>query len=89
MPETVNKRGVDVLHDPRLNKGTAFTPAERDKLGLRGLLPPRYVPIEEQLERVYENYGYKESDLAKYIYLICSTAMKHSFTISWSVTSKR
>ncbi|MCH7858577.1 MAG: NAD-dependent malic enzyme [Candidatus Marinimicrobia bacterium] len=70
MPETVNKRGVDVLHDPRLNKGTAFTPAERDKLGLRGLLPPRYVPIEEQLERVYENYGYKESDLAKYIYLI-------------------
>lgn len=70
MPETVNRRGVDYLHDPRLNKGTAFTPEERDKLGLRGLVPPRYVPIEEQLERVYENYGYKESDLAKYIYLI-------------------
>ncbi len=70
MPESVNRRGVDFLHDPRLNKGTAFTPEERDKLGLRGLLPPRYVPIEEQLERVYENYNYKESDLAKYIYLV-------------------
>ena len=32
------KRGVDLLHDPRLNKGTAFTEAERDALGLRGLL---------------------------------------------------
>ena len=32
------KRGVDLMHDPRLNKGTAFTDAERDALGLRGLL---------------------------------------------------
>ncbi|MBA7620297.1 MAG: oxaloacetate-decarboxylating malate dehydrogenase [Calditrichaeota bacterium] len=64
------KRGVDILHDPRLNKGTAFTPEERDELGLRGLLPPKYLPIEEQLELVYENYSHKESDLEKYIYLI-------------------
>ncbi|MFB0517238.1 MAG: NAD-dependent malic enzyme [Candidatus Neomarinimicrobiota bacterium] len=64
------KQGVDLLHDPRLNKGTAFTPEERDKLGLRGLLPPKYIPIKEQLERVYENYSHKETDLEKYIYLI-------------------
>ncbi len=64
------KRGVDILHDPRLNKGTAFTPEERDELGLRGLLPPKYLPIEEQLKLVYENYSHKESDLEKYIYLI-------------------
>lgn len=31
--------GVDLLHDPTLNKGTAFTEEERDKLALRGLLP--------------------------------------------------
>lgn len=65
-----NKRGVDLLHDPRLNKGTAFTPEERDKLGLRGLLPPKYILIEEQLERVYENYSHKENDLEQYIYLM-------------------
>ena len=64
------KYGVNLLQDPRLNKGTAFTPEERDKLGLRGLLPPKYLPIEEQLERVYENYSHKETDLEKYIYLI-------------------
>ncbi|UCH62550.1 MAG: NAD-dependent malic enzyme [Fidelibacterota bacterium] len=64
------KRGVDILHNPRLNKGTAFTPEERDNLNLRGLLPPKYLPIEEQLDLVYENYSHKESDLEKYIYLI-------------------
>lgn len=64
------KRGVDLLNDPRLNKGTAFSPEERDQLGLRGLLPPKYILIEEQLELVYENYSHKETDLEKYIYLI-------------------
>ena len=34
-------RGVKMLHDPVRNKGTAFTDAERDLLGLRGLLPPK------------------------------------------------
>ena len=34
-------RGIDLLHDPSLNKGTAFTATERDILGLHGLLPPR------------------------------------------------
>ena len=62
--------GVELLNTPYLNKGTAFTEEERDQLGLRGLIPPRQVPIEEQHERVWENYGYKPSDLAKYIYLI-------------------
>ncbi|MFC1535678.1 NAD-dependent malic enzyme [Candidatus Neomarinimicrobiota bacterium] len=66
----ITMRGVQILNDPRLNKGTAFTPEERDKLGLRGLLPPQFIPIEEQLERVHENYGHKKNDLDKFIYLI-------------------
>ncbi|MCH7939898.1 MAG: NAD-dependent malic enzyme, partial [Candidatus Marinimicrobia bacterium] len=70
LPEPTALRGVDILHDPRLNKGTAFTPEEREKLGLRGLLPPRIMSVDKQLERVYENYSYKSTDLMKYIYLL-------------------
>jgi malate dehydrogenase (oxaloacetate-decarboxylating)(NADP+) len=64
------KRGVALLHDPLLNKGTAFDEAERDALGLRGLLPPRVATQDQQLERVLENYRRKENPLEKYIYLI-------------------
>ena len=63
-------RGVALLRDPLLNKGTAFTEAERVALGLRGLLPPHVVMIEEQVGRVLENYRRKESDLERYIYLV-------------------
>ena len=64
------KRGVDLLHDPLLNKGTAFTHAERDALGLRGLLPPSITDQDHQLERVLGNIRRKTSELEKYIYLI-------------------
>ena len=38
-------RGIELLHNPLWNKGTAFTEAERDALGLRGLLPPHVLTI--------------------------------------------
>jgi len=63
------RRGVEILHDPMLNKGTAFTEAERDALGLRGLLPPRAVSPEIQALRVLENYRRKTSDLERYLFL--------------------
>jgi len=59
--------GADLLHDPALNKGTAFTDAERDALKLRGLLPPRVFTIREQQARVLENYHQKTSPLEKYV----------------------
>lgn len=59
--------GADLLHEPALNKGTAFTEAERDALGLRGLLPPRVFTIREQEARVMENFHQKPSPLEKYI----------------------
>jgi malate dehydrogenase (oxaloacetate-decarboxylating)(NADP+) len=62
-------RGVELLHDPRLNKGTAFTETERDVLGLRGLLPPHVHTMEEQQARVLENYKHKPDALEKYIFL--------------------
>jgi malate dehydrogenase (oxaloacetate-decarboxylating)(NADP+) len=61
---------LDYIHDPRLNKGTAFTEAEREALGLRGLLPPRVVTPGEQEVRVLENFRRKPSPLEQYIYLI-------------------
>jgi malate dehydrogenase (oxaloacetate-decarboxylating)(NADP+) len=63
-------RGLELLHDPKFNKGTVFTDAERDALGLHGLLPPHAQTEEEQLERVLENLRHKSTPLERYIYLI-------------------
>jgi malate dehydrogenase (oxaloacetate-decarboxylating)(NADP+) len=63
-------RGADLLHDPSLNKGTAFTEAERDAFRLQGLLPSRVCDQSEQATRVLENYRKKRTDLDKYINLI-------------------
>ena len=62
--------GVDLLHNPVLNKGTAFNEEERDALGLRGLLPPRVHSQEEQTLRILENMRAQPSDLERYIFLL-------------------
>ena len=62
-------RGNALLRDPTLNKGTAFSVAERDMLGLRGLLPPHVSTQEEQVTRVLENFRRLQTPLAKYIML--------------------
>ena len=62
-------RGTALLHDPTLNKGTAFTDQERDALGLRGLLPPHVATQEEQASRVLENFRRLDSNLSRYILL--------------------
>ena len=62
-------QGIALLQDPALNKGTAFTEAERDALHLRGLLPPHVATPELQMERVLGNFRRKSSDIEKYINL--------------------
>src|SRR5450755_43929 len=62
-------RGVTLLHDPELNKGTAFSEAERDALGLKGLLPPHVCSQAEQVARVLGNFRRLESPLEKYIFM--------------------
>ncbi len=62
-------RGYALLQDPEYNKSTAFTEAERDALGLRGLLPPRVTHQEEQVSRVLNNMRRLPTDLDKYIFL--------------------
>ena len=62
--------GIRLLDDPVLNKGTAFTTAERTKHGLEGLLPATVETIERQLERVMGHLEQKPSDLERYVYLM-------------------
>jgi len=62
-------RGMALLRDPSLNKGSAFTLRERDMLGLCGLLPPHVSTQEEQVERVLENFRRIDSPLERYIML--------------------
>jgi len=63
-------KGVDWLHNPVFNKGTAFTEAERDMFGLRGLLPPHVQTMEQQARRVMDNFRSKSSDLERYIQIV-------------------
>jgi malate dehydrogenase (oxaloacetate-decarboxylating)(NADP+) len=63
-------RGADLLHDPLLNKGTAFSEEERELLGLRGLLPPHVHSQQEQGMRFLEHFRKKPTPLEKYMDLI-------------------
>jgi len=62
-------RGIALLRDPLLNKGTAFTEQERDTLGLRGLLPAHVLSMEEQAKRIMTNLRRLPNDLEKYVAL--------------------
>jgi len=68
-PLRVKQRGRALLLDPATNKGTAFPLEEREALGLLGLLPPALCTIEQQLERVYENFRAAPDPIAKHVFL--------------------
>ncbi len=61
--------GQMLLEYPLLNKGSIFPEDERRELHLLGLLPPHVAPLDEQLQRTYENYRRKDDDLERYIFL--------------------
>ena len=64
------KHGFELLNDPFLNKGTAFTTEEREKYGLVGLLPPCVQTIDQQADQAYKNYLTKANNEAKRHYLM-------------------
>lgn len=64
------KKAQEILNDPFINKGTAFTLEERKALNLVGLLPTVVQTLEEQTEQTYKEYQKKVSDLEKRIYLM-------------------
>jgi malate dehydrogenase (oxaloacetate-decarboxylating) len=61
--------GYELLNDPLLNKGTAFTDSERDTFELHGLLPPYVATLDLQVERRLDAFRAPSSDLLKYIFL--------------------
>ncbi len=65
----IHARGSAVLASPSINRGTAFTLAERDALGLTGLLPTGVSTLESQQRRVYAQYLQQAGDLRKWVYL--------------------
>jgi malate dehydrogenase (oxaloacetate-decarboxylating)(NADP+) len=62
-------KGIDLLRDPLLNKGTAFTREERQSLGLRGLLPPHVLTQDEQAKRIMTNLRRFSDPLDRYVAL--------------------
>ena len=76
---TTNKRGIALLHDPSLNKSTAFTEAEKESLGLVGLVPDVTETEDLQLQRLVSQLAQKPTDLERYIYLI--SLLDHNETL--------
>src|SRR6201997_445272 len=76
---TINKRGIELLQDPALNKSTAFTEAERQALELVGLVPDVTETEDLQLSRVMMQLGHKNTDLERYIYL--TNLLDHNETL--------
>jgi malic enzyme len=65
----VKEKGRPLLLNTFTNKGTAYTAEERDTLDLHGLVPPAISTLEQQLERTYENYLAKTTNLERFIFL--------------------
>ncbi|HSG05628.1 MAG TPA: NAD-dependent malic enzyme, partial [Nitrospiria bacterium] len=65
----VDSSGLEILHNPILNKGSAFPQDERILFKIDGFLPPAVSTLEHQVARRYEGFSAKPSDLEKYIYL--------------------
>jgi malic enzyme len=65
----IDTDGMELLHNPMLNKGTAFSTEERKLFRIDGYLPPAVSTLDQQIDRRYEGFSGKESDLEKYIYL--------------------
>ena len=63
------RRGRQVLADPRINKGTAFSEAERADLGLIGLIPAGHLTLEQQAGRIYKQFQNQATTLARNILL--------------------
>ncbi|GAB5469845.1 MAG: NAD-dependent malic enzyme [Rhodospirillales bacterium] len=67
--QVTKELGADLIDNPLFNKGTAFTAEERGRLRLEGLLPPQIETLDLQVQRAYDAFKRKDSDLERHIYL--------------------
>jgi malate dehydrogenase (oxaloacetate-decarboxylating) len=65
----IDTTGVEILHNPILNKGSAFSMEERELFEIEGFLPPAVSTLERQVARRYENFSSIQSDIEKYVFL--------------------
>ncbi len=65
-PHRISTRGLEVINDPALNKGTGFGLEERERLGLRGLVPPKVFTLDEQMESILSRVRAEDTPLAQY-----------------------
>jgi hypothetical protein len=67
--------GIEVLRNPKFNKGMSFTTEERKELRIEGLLPPVVITQEIQVKRVMASLRKQATDLDRYIYImVCSSS---------------
>ena len=82
----ITKHGIELLRDASLNKSTAFTEAEKQALGLVGLVPDVIETKDIQLQRVMLQLSHKNTDLDRYIYLV--NLLDHDETLFyWTIMS--
>ncbi|HIA6771320.1 TPA: malolactic enzyme [Staphylococcus aureus] len=79
-------KGIELLNNPFLNKGTAFTNEERKQLGLEGLLPVNVRTLEQQAEQRYEQFKAKQTDFEKRLFLMA--IFNRNRTLFYKLTSK-
>jgi len=68
-PRPVTQRGYDLIRDPLLNKGSAFTAREREQLGLEGLLPVGVNTMEQQFQRFHDSLAHFKDPMDRYVEL--------------------
>jgi hypothetical protein len=68
-PVFTKRRGLGLVHDPIVNKGTAFPIAERDRLHIRGLVPPRELGMDVQIQKIVNGFRSCVTDIEKHLYM--------------------
>lgn len=69
-PLKAYKKGIDIVNDPLFNKGTAFGHSERDRLGLRGLVPPRKLTMKAQVQKLIKMFRDEPDPLRKNLFMM-------------------